>query len=131
MHHVISLTRSVATLASAAALLAAAAGPANAQVLPGTISRDAPDAPSTLRWSLGPGGDDRGASLSLKFDSNEMAELHASQPDSLGRENAIGHARSGLATDGTSNTIMLAERASEPTQPSEAPAHIAADGRAA
>jgi hypothetical protein len=137
MHHFINLKRSVATLASAAGLLAAAAGPAHAQVLPGTIGvttphaghghqvasdtlctitcldqdltslklpaqsssraagttatikRDAQDTPSILRWSLGSGGDDPGAWLSLKFDSNEVAELHAAQRISLGRENSI------------------------------------------
>ena len=92
MHHVIDLKRSVATLACAAGLLVAAAGPANAQVLPGTIGVSTPHA--------GHGQQVASAALctitcldqdlnSLKFDSDEIAELRAPQRNSLGRENSI------------------------------------------
>jgi hypothetical protein len=89
MHHVITLKRSVATLAAAAGLLAAAAGPAGAQAAsaaPCTVTCLDQDL-TTLRWSTG--GDDRSATLSLKLDSNEVAQWHAPQRTSLGRENSI------------------------------------------
>jgi hypothetical protein len=77
MHHAINLKRSVATVAAAAGLLAAAAGPANA----GTVTCLDQDL-NTLMLSAG------SAPLSLKFDSNEIAEWRA-QRTSLGRENSI------------------------------------------
>ena len=54
-----------------------------------SIERDGQDTPSTLRWSFGSGGDDRGGSLSLKVDSNEVAAWRAAPHTSLGRENSI------------------------------------------
>ena len=77
MHHAINLKRSVATVAAAAGLLAAAAGPANADTVT-CLDQDL----NSIHWSQG------SAPLSLKVDSNEIAAWRA-QRTSLGRENSI------------------------------------------
>ena len=108
MHYVSNLKRSVATLASAAGLLAAAAGPASAQVMPGTIGVTTPRAGhghqiasdtrctvtcldqdlTTLKPPAQSSSPHAGTNDDAQ-DPRSVAELHAAQRNSLGRENSI------------------------------------------
>ena len=80
MHYAVTLKRSVATLASAAGLLAAATGPTSAEAAPARctvtcLDQDLNSLKSpALHWSTGAGSGDQSGALSLKVDSNEMAE---------------------------------------------------------
>ena len=97
MHNIVKLKRSVAILAAATGMLAAATGSANAQVLPGTIGLTAAGADPVCAFSFREpvqtvtclDQDLNSLKLpGLKFD-NEDAGPYAAPRTSLGRENSI------------------------------------------